>query len=116
MFANQFFYYILFYYIQGNPKAQVAPDVMVVFDIPTGMRKNYKMWAEGQTSSIIVEMTSARTYEQDWSFKKTLYEQIGIQEYWLFDPLADWISGQLRGYALDAQGVYEPITNQVSQV
>jgi DUF917 family protein len=33
VFAKQFFCYI-----QGNPKAQVAPDVMVVFDIPTGMR------------------------------------------------------------------------------
>jgi hypothetical protein len=25
-------------------------------------------------------------------------------------------SGQLQGYTLDAQGVYEPITNQASQV
>lgn len=111
VFANQFFYYI-----QGNLKARVAPDVIVFFDIPTGMRNNYKMWEEGQTPSIIFEITSASTYEQDWNFKKTLYEQIGIQEYWLFDPLGDWISGQLRGYTLDAQGVYEPTTNQVSQV
>ena len=31
-------------------------------------------------------MTSAGTQDQDTGFKKTLYEQLEVQEYWLFDP------------------------------
>ncbi len=113
VFANPFLYYI-----EGNPRARVAPDVMVVFDIPAGLRGNYKIWAEGQTPAIIFEMTSASTRTHDWDFKKTLYAQLGIQEYWLFDPYGDWIEGQLQGYCLDDThiDVYRPITNTESAV
>ncbi len=111
VFANQFFYYI-----EGNPRARVAPDVMVVYGIKPGRYRNYKLWEERQVPEIVIEVTSEGTRETDWSFKKRLYEQIGIREYWLFDPLGEWITGQLRGYRLDGEGVYRPIENQVSQV
>ncbi|MDX2270768.1 MAG: Uma2 family endonuclease [Cyanobacteriota bacterium] len=111
VFANQFLYYI-----EGNPKARVAPDVMVVFNIPPGMRGNYKIWQEEETPAIIFEMTSAGTKEHDWGFKKNLYEQLGVQEYWLFDPYGDWIADQLRGYSLNEDGIYKPIHDSSSQV
>jgi hypothetical protein len=59
-------------------------------------------------------MTSEGTQEQDQSFKKTLYEQLEVQEYWLFDPKGDWIPEKLRGYRLQDQG-YVPITDHISQ-
>ncbi len=111
VFANQFFYYI-----EGNPRARVAPDVMVVYGIEPGRYRNYKLWEQGQVPGMIIEVTSEETRETDWGFKKRLYEQIGISEYWLFDPLGEWIGGQLRGYRLDGEGVYRPIENQVSEV
>jgi Uma2 family endonuclease len=111
VFADQFFYYI-----EGNPRARVAPDVMVVFGIEPGMRRSYKLWEEGQAPGIIIEVTSAGTREMDWGFKKGLYEQIGVREYWLFDPLGEWIEGQLRGYYLDESGVYRSIRDTVSEV
>lgn len=111
IFADQFFYYL-----EGKPNARVAPDLMVVFNIAPGMRDYYKMWEEGETPAIIFEITSQSTKERDWGFKKTLYEQIGISEYWLFDPLGDWIPEQLIGYRLDQNGIYQKIENQQSQV
>ncbi|WAS05101.1 Uma2 family endonuclease [Gloeomargaritales cyanobacterium VI4D9] len=111
VFADQFFYYI-----EGNPRARVAPDVMVVFGIEPGMRRSYKLWEEGQAPGIIIEVTSEGTREMDWGFKKGLYEQIGVREYWLFDPLGEWIEGQLRGYYLDESGVYRSIRDTVSEV
>src|SRR3712207_8954764 len=51
-------------------------------------------------SSVIFEMTSAGTKNHDQEFKKTLYEQMGVKEYWLFDPRGEWVQGQLQGYRL----------------
>lgn len=107
--ANQFLYYA-----QGFPKLRVAPDVMVIFDVAPGGRDNYKIWEEGQVPSVIFELTSEGTREQDKIFKKTLYEQLGVQEYWLFDPKGEWIEGQLQGYRLRGD-LYESITDGRSE-
>lgn len=107
--SNQFLYYA-----QGFPKLRVAPDVMVIFDVEPGGRDNYKIWEEGQTPAVIFEMTSAGTQEQDQSFKKTLYEQLEVQEYWLFDPKGEWIAEKLRGYRLQGEE-YAPIADSICQ-
>ncbi|GAX40119.1 hypothetical protein NIES4075_10810 [Tolypothrix sp. NIES-4075] len=107
--ANQFLYYA-----QGYPKLRVAPDVMVIFDVTPGGRDNYKIWEEGQVPSVIFEMTSSGTKDQDQIFKKTLYEQLGVKEYWLFDPKREWQEEQLRGYRLRGE-IYEPISDNRSE-
>ncbi|MBW4692487.1 MAG: Uma2 family endonuclease [Lyngbya sp. HA4199-MV5] len=107
--GNQFLYYA-----QGFPRLRTAPDVMVIFDVPPGGRDSYKIWDEGQVPAVIFEMTSQGTRQHDESFKKTLYEQLGVQEYWQFDPKGEWIPEQLRGYRLHGEA-YEPITDGQSQ-
>ena len=107
--SNQFLYYS-----QGYPRLRVAPDVMVIFNVAPGGRDNYKIWEEGQVPSVIFEMTSAGTKNQDQEFKRTLYEQLGVTEYWLFDPKGEWIEEKLRGYRLH-RDEYEPITDGRSQ-
>lgn len=107
--GNQFMYYA-----QGFPKLRVAPDVMVIFEVEPGGRDNYKIWEEGQVPSVIFEMTSAGTRQQDEVEKKTLYEGLGVQEYWLFDPKGEWIAEQLKGYRLGDE-IYEPITDGCSE-
>ncbi|MDF5738357.1 MULTISPECIES: Uma2 family endonuclease [unclassified Nostoc] len=103
--SNQFLYYA-----QGFPRLRVAPDVMVIFNVAPGGRDNYKIWEEGQVPVVIFEMTSEGTRNQDTGFKKTLYEQLGVLEYWLFDPKGEWIKEQLQGYRLRGE-VYELITD-----
>ncbi|MCU0565081.1 MAG: Uma2 family endonuclease [Oculatellaceae cyanobacterium Prado106] len=103
--ADQFLYYV-----QGFPKFRVAPDIMVVFNVPPGARDNYKVWEEGQVPAVIFEMTSAGTQERDEGTKKDLYESLDIPEYWQFDPKGEWIPEKLRGYRLQA-GLYVPITD-----
>jgi Uma2 family endonuclease len=107
--ANQFLYYA-----QGLPKLRIAPDVMVIFDVTPGGRDSYKIWEEGQVPSVIFEMTSKGTREQDIAHKKTLYEQLGVSEYWLFDPRGEWVPERLRGYRLH-EDVYYPISDGISQ-
>ncbi len=107
--ANQFLYYV-----QGLPKLRIAPDVMVIFGVTPGGRDSYKIWEEGQVPSVIFEMTSKGTREQDIAHKKTLYEQLGVSEYWLFDPRGEWVPERLRGYRLH-EDVYYPISDGISQ-
>jgi len=107
--ADQFLYYA-----QGFPRLRIAPDVMVIFDVEPGGRDNYKTWEEGQVPVVIFEMTSKGTQDQDKTFKKTLYEQLGVLEYWLFDPKGEWIEEKLQGYRLRGE-TYEPITDSRSE-
>ena len=107
--GNQFMYYA-----QGFPRLRVAPDVMVIFGVAPGGRDNYKIWQEGQVPSVIFEMTSAGTRSNDEVFKKTLYAQLGVQEYWLFDPEEDWLEPALQGYRLRGEA-YEPIGDGISE-
>ncbi|MGL5083477.1 MAG: Uma2 family endonuclease [Microcoleaceae cyanobacterium] len=107
--GNQFMYYS-----QGYPKLRTAPDVMVILNVEPGGRDNYKIWEEGQVPIVIFEMTSKSTRSEDRTFKKKLYEQLGVQEYWLFDPKGEWIPEQLQGYRLQRE-TYELITDSRSE-
>jgi hypothetical protein len=108
--ADQFLYYA-----QGFPRLRVAPDVMVIFNVAPGGRDNYKIWEEGEVPSVIFEMTSPGTKKQDTEQKKTLYEQLGVKEYWLFDPKGEWIEEKLRGYRLRGEE-YESISDGRSEL
>jgi Uma2 family endonuclease len=109
--GNQFLYYA-----EGLPRLRLAPDVMVIFGVAPGGRDNYKLWEEGQVPSVVFEMTSKGTREQDLIYKKTIYEQLGITEYWLFDPRGEWIPEHLKGYRLyEGEEIYFPITDGLSK-
>jgi Uma2 family endonuclease len=108
--ADQFLYYA-----QGFPRLRVAPDVMVIFNVAPGGRDNYKIWEEKQAPSVIFEITSEGTKDRDTGYKKTLYEQLGVKEYWLFDPKGEWIENKLKGYRWEKE-VYEKITDNKSEV
>ena len=108
--ANQYVYYA-----ENFPRLRFAPDVAVVFGVEPGPRDNYKIWEEKQVPAIIFEITSPSTQKEDKKNKKDLYEKIGVLEYWLFDPKAEWIPEQLRGYRLEG-GTYHPINDRYSHV
>ncbi len=111
VFADQFLYYV-----EGDPSARVAPDVMVVFDIPLKLYNHYKLWEYGSIPAVIFEITSESTKLNDLNVKTKLYQKIGVPEYWLFDLYGEWIEGQLIGYRLSPSGDYEIITDRCSRV
>ncbi|MBC8160074.1 MAG: Uma2 family endonuclease [Roseiflexaceae bacterium] len=89
------------YYEEGNPKAVVAPDVFVVFGAELHMRRTYKAWEEDQKlPDVVIELTSRSTRQADQKDKPALYERLGVREYFVFDPYAEYLRPQLQGYRL----------------
>ncbi|HZF07988.1 MAG TPA: Uma2 family endonuclease [Thermoanaerobaculia bacterium] len=86
------------YYQQGNPSACVAPDLFLVHGVDKRVRRTYKLWEEGRVPSLIIEVTSKSTRDEDEVEKKGIYERLGVEEYFLFDPLGEYLRPQLQGY------------------
>ncbi|MEW6363815.1 MAG: Uma2 family endonuclease [Acidobacteriota bacterium] len=81
-----------------------CPDVFVVLGVPKVLRRNYLIWEEGQVPTVVIEVTSASSRVEDLGSKKGLYEQLGVREYFLFDPLGDYLKPQLQGFRLTPDG------------
>jgi Uma2 family endonuclease len=99
---------MFFYDVQGDPRSSFSPDVFVVRGIPKERRRIYKIWEEGEVPCFIVEVTSAKTRNEDTGSKKTRYERLGCEEYFLFDPEGDYLDPRLQGYHLEG-GRYQPL-------
>ena len=99
----------LLYYVEGDPRSRVAPDVFVVFGVPKRRRRIYLLWEEGKAPDFVLEITSRSTRRQDQGFKRELYARLGVREYWLFDPTGDWLDPRLQGNRF-VGGHYEPLS------
>jgi Uma2 family endonuclease len=92
---------LFIYCEEGNPTAVVAPDVFVIPGVPQADRRIYKTWEyEGKTPALVIELTSSKTRYEDLGKKRVLYADLGVQEYYIFDPLGDYLEPHLRGYQL----------------
>ncbi len=99
---------LLVYYVQGDPRKFVVPDAFVVKGIVPRDRRIYKIWVEGKAPDMVIETTSRRTRRKDRHIKPELYAQLGVKEYFLFDPLGEYLDPPLQGYRLDGNR-YQPI-------
>ncbi len=90
------------YYEEGNPKAVVSPDVFVAYGVPKETDRDvWMVWVEGKAPDFILEVTSKSTRKEDEGKKKSIYERLGVTEYWQFDPTGDYLDPILKGRALE---------------
>ena len=97
---------LLLYYVEGEPRRRVAPDVFVVRGVANRQRRIYKLWEEGRPPGFVIELSSRQTWREDLQEKWRLYEQLGVREYFIFDPEYDYLDTPLVGYRLAADGRY----------
>jgi Uma2 family endonuclease len=101
------------YYREGDPQSMVSPDVFVAFGVPSGPRHTYKLWAEPAGPAVVFELLSESTRRKDLCRNKVLYAQLGVDEYFIYDPEWDFLAPPLQGFRLDvrlgAGGEYQPI-------
>lgn len=99
------------YYQKGVPTKVVAPDNFVVKGVPKHNRRIYKVWEEGKSPDVVFELTSRSTRREDLGSKKDIYERMGVDEYFIFDPLGEHLTPRLVGFRLTARG-YQPIEGE----
>ncbi len=99
---------MFWYYEEGNPNKHIAPDVFVAFGVTTAERRSWLIWEEQKVPEVVFEITSRSTRAEDLGSKKGLYEWLGVQEYFLFDPLDEYMRPRLQGFQL-VDGYYQAI-------
>ena len=99
-------------YNRDNLNDRVMPDVYIAFDVDAPAireRKLYLPWEAGKPPDFVLEVGSESTSQNDLGPKRDRYAQIGVLEYWRFDPSGGGHHGQpLTGERL-VNGVYLPI-------
>ena len=91
---------LLMYYTEGPFPQRVAPNVFVSFDVPSYPREIYRLAEEGKPPDWIIEVASPPKYRYDLGGKKDLYAELGVGEYFVYDPRGDMHDPRLRGWVL----------------
>ena len=105
---------MMMYYVEGNPRKSISPDIFVTFGIARKERRTYHIWDEGKPPDFVLEFSSENTYRNDLGAKKELYAEIGIAEYFLYDPERQYLPFPLMGFALIGRE-YAPISPGVNE-
>jgi len=89
------------YYREGDPTVVVAPDIAVAFGVDLAAVENqpsYRVWAAGAAPCFALEIASAKTVRTDLYVKPAKYAELGVHEYWRFDPTGgDLLDPPLQG-------------------
>ena len=98
------------YYVEGNPSKVVCPDCMAIFGVEGNHdRATFKTWVERAVPAFVLEVSSKKTIRNDLGKKMAVYADLGVVEYFLYDPLRECLNLPLLGYRLDAAGFFQPI-------
>jgi Uma2 family endonuclease len=96
---------MLIYYVPGNNRKHVSPDLFVVKGIVKKRRRVYRVWVEGKAPDFILELLSEKTKVRDKGRKKQFYQdRFQTSEYFLFDPDTEELTGYRR-----VEGKYRPL-------
>ena len=88
------------YYVEGNPRVSVSPDCYVVLNLSERQlesieRNNvYLLWEVGKAPDFVLEIGFKSTANVDLGRKRELYAELGVIEYWLYDPTGGEFYGE----------------------
>ena len=99
-------------YDKSDGNRRLQPDCIIAFDVDAEAIRyhlpNYWIWVIGKAPDFVMEIASPTTYENDLGHKRDMYAELGITEYWRFDPTGGDFYGQpLAGERL-VDGEYQP--------
>lgn len=108
------------YPVKGQPKVVLAPDTMVVVDLPSlpdfRTMGSYRQFEYGGRVALAVEVLSPSNTAAELRRKRQFYEQHGAAEYWEYDPesatLEVWVrhGDEFVPMAVPADGLISPAT------
>ena len=99
-------------YYPPDLNVRIVPDLYLAFGVDAQAirpRKLYLPWEVGKPPDWVLEVASASTGRADVNRKPGIYAQIGVPEYWRFDPTGGRYHGEpLTGLILEG-GRYQPV-------
>ncbi len=99
-------------YDRRNLNVRVGPDCYAAFGVDARavrQRRLYLPWEAGKPPDFALEVASETTARHDVTGKRRIYAQVGVPEYWRFDPSGgDLYGAPLAGERL-VEGAYHPI-------
>ncbi|MCU0534056.1 MAG: Uma2 family endonuclease [Hydrococcus sp. Prado102] len=104
---------LLWYPVEGTNTICQAPDVMAVFGRPKGDRGSYQQWREENiVPQVVFEILSPGNKQTEMNQKLVFYDRYGVEEYYIYDPNKNDLSGWLRSN--NRLDVIDAIENWVS--
>ncbi len=101
------------YWRRGDGTAVVAPDVFVSLGVdPESLATatSYRVWEVGAPPAFVLEIASEKTFKADLETKPAKYLDMGVGEYWRFDPTGgEFLQPALQGDRR-AGNTWQPIT------
>ena len=95
-----------------NLREHEAPDYYLAWGVDVAAIRGetaYNLWEVGKPPEWALEVASPSTYQRDLNDKPRRYAEIGIGEYWMFDPTGGELYGEaLMGFEL-VDGEYEAV-------
>ena len=94
--------------IRLAPRTVVQPDLFICRIDPTAPPHD---WSGLGTPLVAIEILSSSTASRDRGAKRRIYQQAGVQEYWVVDPdarlIERWTPADVRPEILDATLTWE---------
>jgi Uma2 family endonuclease len=95
---------LFWYYVEGDPRQNKCPDVMVIKGVGKQFRRVFKSWEEGGARPrAAFEIVSGRTRREDLGPKRREYERLKVQEYFMFDSEGCYLRPVLQGFRLQGR-------------
>jgi Uma2 family endonuclease len=92
---------IIFYWKKGDPESRRDPDVLVAKGVVgKHRRRSYRLWEEKKLPCTLFEIASKKTRKIDLGEKRQLYAEVGVKEYFVFDPEGIYLDPVLQGFRL----------------
>ena len=92
---------MLIYYLINRNDLSIAPDVYAVFGAAGNHpRDSWLVWREGKAPDFVMEIASQSTWRRDVAQKRDIYAEMGVSEYWRFDPTGRFFTPPLVGERL----------------
>ena len=76
-------------YDPANMNVRVEADLCVAYGVNVAAirrRNGYIIWEVGKPPDFLLEVASTSTHQRDTGFKRRLYADLGVAEYWRVDP------------------------------
>ncbi len=90
---------LLWYPVEGRSEIRRAPDVMVALGRPKGSRGSYIQHLEaGIAPQVVFEILSKGNRISEMARKFEFYQTYGVEEYYVYDHLANDLVGWLRNH------------------